>query len=171
MDVSQVFVLLRKGGGSELGGIHRPECHGNARSSPTRPRTSQPGLLAPLGPCPPVGAEALLSPPQRTCPTQRRYSPRTSPSGTPMTSWTRSKALSQRIHRVPEWGAVGCFSIWGGGCRDQAPPLRPSCYAVLGIRRSRLSGSLRLSHGFGAAPRLTAPPLPCCRWSLPPERP
>lgn len=168
-----MFILLRKGGGgSELKVIHRPESHGKPWSGPTRPHTSQPGLLAPLGPCPPVGAEALLSPPQRTCPTQRKYSPRTSPSGTPMTSWTRSKALSRRIHRVPELGAVGCFGS-GEGAAGARPllsdPAAMQCWASEGP--SHLSGSLRLSHGPGATPRLIAPPLLCCRWSLPPERP
>ena len=58
-----------------------------------------------------VGAEAPLSPPQRTCPIQRKYSPRTSPNGTPMTSWTKLKALSQRTHRVP-WSGGG-YRAWG----------------------------------------------------------
>lgn len=106
-------VRLVKEGRAELS----MEGHAGQRSmgAPEQPswalRLWMPGLSAP----PPVpalhwGAEAPLSPLsplQRTCLIQRKCSPRTSPSGTPTTSWTKSKALSQRTHRVTSPEAAG----------------------------------------------------------------
>lgn len=66
--------------------------------------------LGPPSPAPGRGAEAP-SPPQRTCPIQRNRSPRTSPSGTPMTLWTKSRALSQRTRRVTGWGRGQCWDL------------------------------------------------------------
>lgn len=43
---------------------------------------------------------------QRTC-TTRKYSPRTSLSGTPMTSWTKWRIQSLRTHRVTSLGGEG----------------------------------------------------------------
>lgn len=39
--------------------------------------------------------------------TMRKYSPRTSLNGTPMTSWTKWKIQSLRIHRVTSLGGEG----------------------------------------------------------------
>lgn len=66
------------------------------------------------------GSEAPLFPSQRTCLTQKKCSPRTSPSGTPTISWTKSKALSQRTHRVTSWGWQG-----PGRAAKRAKPLVP----------------------------------------------
>nr|CCQ43653.1 alternative protein PITPNM2 [Homo sapiens] len=48
----------------------------------------------------------------RTCPTQRKCSPRTSPSGAPMTSWTRSRAQSRKTHKMVCTARVPLSSGW-----------------------------------------------------------
>ena len=112
-----------------------------------------------------VGAEAPLSPPQRTCPIQRKYSPRTSPNGTPMTSWTKLKALSQRTHRVP-WsgGATGPGGGWPQGPSPSLPQLLSSAghggVGGLGTPKAplvRVTASVLWAWGCPAAPPLTAP--------------
>lgn len=102
-------VLLRKRGRrTEWGGAHGPQKHGGPQTGHSEAlRHWKPGLPVTDTPQVPAldrGAEAPVFPPQRTCLTQRKCSPRTSPSGTPTISWTKSKALSQRTHRVTSWG-------------------------------------------------------------------
>lgn len=50
--------------------------------------------------------QILLSP-QKTCSTRRKCTPRTSPSGAPMTSWTKWRIQSLRNHRVTSLGERG----------------------------------------------------------------
>lgn len=122
--------------------------------------------LGPPSPAPGRRAEAP-SPPQRTCPIQRNCSPRTSPSGTPMTSWTKLRALSQRTRRVTGWGRGQCWGL------PSPPPQLPLSAGHRGGRGGDTVGRSLRRVGLGLPTALCSwrSPPPCYRRSVPPECP
>lgn len=80
--------------------------------------------------------------------------PRTSPSGTPMTSWTKWRIQSLRNHRVTSLGKEGAAH----SCLTQFPHND--------LQHSWVE--LPVGYQVSTAAAVTMWFL-CCRWSLPPE--